>query len=170
MDLSYNLPTNMVPQTKIESQDKEHHHHQNDGESTSASTVSTLGRQQPYRSPVPASADKAARRISPPISSVRRISWDNCKLDLDRDRRSRSLSKRRKLNGITLNNGSCSIKSIHTNTNSGSIDGDSGNPQESLNGRHNEEDKKSSKAVIIGREVFVVFILITAGVFGSMSY
>lgn len=158
----------MVPQKKTESKDNHHH----DGESTSASTVSssTLGRHQQYRAPLPASADKASRRQSPPISSVRRISWDNCKLDLDRDRRSRSLSKRRKLNGIALNNGSCSIKSIHTGTNSGSIDGDSGNPQESLNGRHNEEDKKSSKAVIIGRELFVVFILITAGVFGSMSY
>lgn len=44
------------------------------------------------------------------------------------------------------------------------------NPQESLNGRHNEDDKKSTKAVIIGRELFIAFILITAGVFGSMSY
>ena len=46
----------------------------------------------------------------------------------------------------------------------------SSNPQESLNGRHNEDDKKESKAVIIWRLLFVAFILVGAGVFGCVSF
>ncbi len=110
------------------------------------------------------------RPFLPPISAVRRISWDNCNLDRDgsnktgnfsKDRHSRSTSnraQRRRMSGG-------SFSSLR-----GSSIAGSSNPQESLNGRHNEDDKKSSRAVTIGRELFVIFILITASVFGSMSY
>lgn len=44
------------------------------------------------------------------------------------------------------------------------------NPQDKLNGKYNEQDKKSSRAVIIGREIFIIFILAVAGVFGYLAY
>ena len=113
---------------------------------------------------------RRSRPFLPPISAVRRISWDSCNLDRDgsnktsnssNDRRSRSTTnrRRRRRSGESFN-------SLRGST----MTSGSSNPQESLNGRHNEDDKKSSRAVTIGRELFVVFILITASVFGSMSY
>lgn len=150
-----------------------------DVESTSASTVSTLRHPQQNRQEEdfqkeeqPQKYMKKKKRRSkpflPPISSVRRISWDNISFDRDlyssngRSRSQKSIKTRS--SGNTLHSFKGSAHSFSRSASSRS------NPQESLNGRHNEEDKKSSKAVIIGRELFIIFILITAGVFGSMSY
>ena len=161
-----------------------------DTESTSASTLSTMnGRnfhhqqqghrsysEQPTQKYKKKQKHKRTKSFLQPVSTVRQISWDNCSISVDRDnsseievnheksdRRGRSISSsriRKRLSGNFPN----------TLRGSGISMSGSTNPQESLNGRHNEEDKKSSRAVTIGRELFIVFILITAAVFGSMSY
>lgn len=168
-----------------------------DTESTSASTISTLNGRYPqrfqefqyaeheeqlhpeqYEEEEPRQKyykkNKMQRRSRPfldPISAVRRISWDHCNLDRDgSNKTSNSRTDRRSgstPNRVRRRRSGQSFSSLRGSTSSA---GGSINPHESLNGRHNEDDKKSSRAVTIGRELFVVFILITASVFGSMSY
>jgi len=117
---------------------------------TSASTVSTMNKSlYPHKE----------KRISPrnyPKSLLRRICWDNCNLENEHRR--------------TLSRKQLSAISRDTGNSGGSGSGSSTNPQESLNGRHNEEDMNESKAIVIGREVFLGFILLIAGLFGYTSY
>jgi hypothetical protein len=144
----------------------------NDSTSTSASTISTLTRNHPHPQTQLSSFPSAS-----PISCVRRISRDNGCLE-NGEKRNMSHSRRRQISLNSLNSNSninsnknISNKSIsNKNISRKNISNKSNNPQESLNGRHNEEDKKSTRAVIIGRELFIAFILITAGVFGSTFY
>jgi len=102
--------------------------------------------------------DKPRQRNSPPVSPVQRISFDNVaieKLHTNISKMSRGRMS------------SCSKETLNAETRGS---GSSSNPHESLNGRHNEKDKDESRAVVLGRELFVAFILLVAGVFGCMFY
>ena len=142
-------------------------HH--DSSSTSASTISTLNlnRHHTIQTKKKPSSSSASSVSTSPVSAIRRISWDNNCLEND-DKRNRSHSRRRQTGLNSLNsNTNINNRNASHKTN---MSIKSNNPQESLNGMHNEEDKKSTRAVIIGRELFIAFILITAGVFGSTFY
>jgi len=138
------------------------HNDNNDSNSTNASTeASTVSTTRNYPS---------KKRQSSQIATGYRIAFDNCSEE-HRDRSQLSLNRSQdSLNRTNKSQLSLSQLSFSRKRQSNESHEGSRNPQESLNGRHNEEAKKTSRALTIGRELFVVFILITAGVFGSMAY
>ncbi len=163
------------------------HQFYDDIESTSASTVSTFKyfpqqhqeqEERLHPEEEPYTYKKKTKRRSkpflPPISAVRRISWDNLSFDKNLERENsnhkKKASRSQKSSRMRGRNSGDSLNNTLRGSGNSFTGSNRSNPQESLNGRHNEEDKKTSSAVTIGRELFVVFILIIAGVFGSMAF
>lgn len=100
--------------------------------------------------------NKSRAPNSPALTGVKRITFDN--VDIERPHNTESTDK--------TSYGRMSITFNSETEGTGSIS----NPQDNLNGRHNEKHKDESRAVFLWRVIFVGFILLVAGVFGGVFY